>query len=94
MRRHKLRKRYGRAASKGGLRLLYRSPTGARVWALPDSRLQVMWSGTGARLRIGFDFLTAGGNMGTTIDHPSASDSYNTPREAEAAVRAFVRSGS
>lgn len=72
------------------LKKLYRSPMGTTVWQIPDSKLQVMWSGPGARLRIGHDFLTSKGTMGTTIDHPSAGESYNTSKQAEAALHRFL----
>jgi hypothetical protein len=77
---------------KHRIKTLYRSPMGTRVWQIPGSKLQIMYAGTGARLRIGHDFLSTKGSMGTTIDHPSARDTYNTPREAEAAAARFVAS--
>lgn len=86
MGRHRLRQRYGRALK--GPRTVYRSPTGATVWSVPDTTLQILWAGPGARLRIGHP-MKPGGSM-TTIDHPSADGNYMTAREASAAVRAFL----
>jgi hypothetical protein len=91
MRRHRgcaLRRRYGRA--KSGLRVIYRAPTGLVVWAVPNTNLQIMWAGPGSRLKIGFDLTRAGGSA-SLIDHPSADGNYNTRREAEVAVHAFLR---
>jgi hypothetical protein len=88
-RAHALRRRYGRSEAP---HVVYQSRhrTGATVWSVPGGSLQIMWMGPGSHLRIGYDFLKAGAPMGSIIDHPAASDSYNTRSEAEAAVKAFL----
>jgi len=65
---------------------------GGMVWALPGSTLEVMWAGPGSRLLIGQPRV-AGGSV-TSIDHPSASGSFDTLRDAEAALTSFVNAAS
>lgn len=62
-------------------------PTGLVIWHLPGN-LQIMWSGPGARLRIGW--LTQPSGASTFIDHPTARYVYATLSEAQAAVEAFL----
>lgn len=71
-----------------GPKVVYRSPTGATVWAIPGSDITIMWGGPGSRLRIGA-CLVAGGAT-TTIDHPAACDEYRTAKDAAKAVTAFI----
>jgi hypothetical protein len=86
MRSHRaLRRRYGRAS---GPRVVYRSPTGLLVWAVPHTSLQIMWAGPGARLKIGHP-MKAGGSM-FSIEHPSADGAYDSARAASAAVKKFL----
>lgn len=61
---------------------------GLAVWAIPGSKLEVMWAGPGARLLIGQPRV-AGGAM-TLINHPTASATYHSRKDAEAAVIAFI----
>ena len=63
-----------------------KSPTGLRRWDLPQSELYILWLGPGCRLSLCF------GDAQTSIQHPTASGTYQTEKEATAAVEAFVRS--
>jgi hypothetical protein len=81
-----------RRAPSGDPRVVYRMPTGGLVWAVPDSKLQIMWGGPGSSLRMGYDLMRPGGSS-WKIDHPSADGSYATKRDATAAVRAFLAAG-
>jgi hypothetical protein len=67
-------------------------PTGLTVWRLPDQWLMhIMWIGPGAGLRLCIGDPADGSTaIGTAIEHPSASGTYDSRREAETAVRAFV----
>ena len=64
------------------------SPTGLAVWQVPDSEMQIMWSGPGGRLSFGQAYK-AGGAM-TFIEHPSADGAYDSLKAAEAAVKRFM----
>ncbi len=62
-------------------------PTGAVMWhGIANTNYVVFWNGPGSRLRIG----TPRGSL-TFIDHPMASDSYETMKQAEAAIRRLYR---
>lgn len=89
MARHRLRRRYGRASSKGGPKVVYRMLTGGRVWAVPGSDMQIMWSGPGGRLFLGWNLMKPGGHM-TVIEHPTADGNYTDAKRATAAVKAFL----
>jgi hypothetical protein len=86
----RLSRRSGNVAS-AKLRVVYRSPTGSVVWAIPNSGLQIMWAGPGASLKIGKP-LEARGSV-SSIDHHTANGQYRTLRDAQAAVRAFLAAG-
>ena len=58
-----------------------RAPGGNVVWTVDGH--SYYWNGPGARLHLMF------GDQLVSVDHPSASGSYETSREAEAAVRRF-----
>ncbi len=62
--------------------------TGGAVWALPDSALEVMWIGPGGGLHIGTPRRPGG--ITTPIRHPSADGTYNTLKEAQKALDAFI----
>lgn len=64
---------------------------GLTVWALPGATLEIMWAGPGARLWIGQPRV-AGGCV-TTIDHPTADGIYDSRKDAERAVAAFIDAG-
>lgn len=65
---------------------------GGAVWSLPDcSRLELMWMGPGSGLYLGTPREVGG--FVTRINHPTADHVYNTMREAQAAVDAFVNAG-
>ena len=64
-------------------------PTGLRLWQLPGSIFQIMWPGPGSRLIFGARLDRQDG-ICHSIDHPSACGTYNTVREAQAAVDRFI----
>lgn len=70
------------------LRPYLTSGTGLVCWRLPDSALEIMWSGPGAGLYIGW--ATTPGGAVTRINHPTANGQYMTRREAQAHVDEFV----
>ena len=80
-----------RRGKSSGLKVVYRSPMGTTVWAIPGSDLQIMWAGPGAGLQIG-RATVAGGHV-ARIEHPTADGHYATAREAGAAAKAFVDAG-
>lgn len=59
-----------------------RAPGGNVVWTVGGN--SYYWNGPGSRLYVML------GDQLVSIDHPSASGSYETSREAEKAVRRFV----
>ena len=65
-------------------------PTGATIWTISETGLQIMWPGPGAGLFIG-QATTPGGSV-TRVDHPMADGEYRTRREAEVAIRNFLAS--
>jgi hypothetical protein len=69
-------------------KVVYAAVTGVLVWEVPSTTLQIMWSGPGSRLYIGRP-LVAGG-MIMAINHPTASSTYDTRKDAESAVVAFL----
>jgi hypothetical protein len=71
-------------------RIIYRMATGGVVWQLPDSKLQVMWTGPGSILRLGYDLLKPGSSYPTAIEHPTADGNYMTRAQAEKALQAFL----
>ena len=89
-RRHSIRRRGHATSAK--LKVILRSPTGLTVWALPNSDLQVLWPGPGARLRLGWKLMKPEGTA-TMIDHSTANGAYNTRKEAEEAVKRFIAAG-
>jgi hypothetical protein len=65
-------------------------PTGLTVWSLPGSDvMSVVWLGPGAGLSLGFNVDQPGGTM-ARIEHPSASGTFDTRKQAEKAVAAFI----
>jgi hypothetical protein len=87
MKRHRLRKRYGRAASKG-LRVVYRMPTGGMVWQVPNSTLQIMWPGPGGGLSLGRPMEVGGAT--NRIEHYTANGNYYNVKDAARAAKAFT----
>jgi len=74
-------------------KVVMRAPTGLLVWALPEAgELEIMWAGPGASLLIGMPRQPGG--LVTSIDHPTASGTFATEREATAAVAAFIAAAS
>lgn len=61
---------------------------GGAVWALPDSKLEVMWPGPGARIYIGTPRVSGGWII--PIEHPTADFVPESMKQAQAAVDAFV----
>jgi RadC-like JAB domain len=78
------------AEAKSGIRAM-RGPTGLAVWTLPGSNLEIMWSGPGSRLFIG-QATKPGGHV-SSIDHHTANGNYDTFKQADAAVAAFLAVG-
>jgi hypothetical protein len=68
-------------------------PTGLTLWGpLPETTdFYLMWGGPGSRLRLAIRPLSVDGTS-TTIEHPTANGTYDTRREAAAAVAAFAAS--
>jgi hypothetical protein len=69
---------------------------GITYWGpLPGTAaMHIMWDGPGSGLFLyGGDPSAAGTPQGRRIEHPSASGTYATAREAEKAVAAFVAAG-
>lgn len=89
MRRHRLRKRYGRAALGSGKKahVVMRMPN-VVVWKGGGGFF--MWS-PGGRLRFGLsDPRKVGSSMPGAIAHPTADGNYRTEKEAAAAIRRFL----
>jgi hypothetical protein len=63
------------------------SPTGLCKWNLPESELSIVWPGPGAGLMLCVD--KPGGLM-TSINSNGSNGTYNTRKEAQAAVDMFV----
>ena len=63
-------------------------PTGLIVWRIPDTGLEIMWPGPGAGLFVGA--ATTPGGAVTRIEHPSADGTYDTRKDAQRAVDAFL----
>jgi RadC-like JAB domain len=78
------------AEAKSGIKAM-RGPTGLAVWRLPGSDLEIMWSGPGSRLLIG-QATKPGGHV-SSIDHHTANGNYDTFKQADAAVAAFLAAG-
>lgn len=77
-----------RHKGKGGRVRREVGSTGAAVWHLPGSKVILLWPGPGARLQFGFN--TPGGTM-SHVHHPTADSEYRTLKDAEAAVRRFLK---
>lgn len=77
--------------SRVTIRRVERGPTGAVVWHLSGEcpGCILLWNGPGSRLRFG---LSSRSSL-TTVDHPSASDHYDSFKSASRAVRAFLAAG-
>ena len=70
-------------------KVVMRGVGGLTVWSLPAaSGLEVVWAGPGSGLRLGFPRLPGG--MTTSIEHPTASGTFSTRKEAETALRQFI----
>lgn len=67
------------------------APTGLVVWALPESRFEIMWAGPGSRLMFGHP--RDPGGIVFPVRDPVANGVYMTRKEAEAAVAAFLAEG-
>lgn len=69
------------------------SPTGLTQWSLPNSEpvhaMSLIWPGPGSGLNLGINANVPGGSM-SRIEHPSASGTYDTRKDAEAAVQRFI----
>lgn len=67
---------------------------GITSWGpLPDTAdMHVQWDGPGTGLYL-YASNPESGNPGMRIRHPSASGTYDTLRDAEKAVNAFVAAG-
>jgi hypothetical protein len=67
-------------------------PKTSAMRSVPDSPngLQIMWSGPGACLRMGFNITVAGSPMPDVIRWSGADEAYATAKDATAAVRRFL----
>jgi hypothetical protein len=68
------------------------SPTGLTVWGpLPDSTgMFILWPGPGGGLNLCVGDPSEVGTSVTRIEHPTASGTYDTRKQAQAAVEAFT----
>lgn len=65
-------------------------PTGMVIWPVPGSdRMSIIWPGPGIGLLLGMDADKPGGSM-TPIEHPTASGTYQTRKQATKAAEAFI----